>query len=151
MGGMRTQKKRPTDFSDCPWWKVIFCRKLFPFSLYRKQIYLCFFIGTNLFPSLRQQWTNKVCPLNVCGPRTFGWTGHTHVRFISREGAGPSVHVEGKAHLTFCYFYANDGSHWLPLKMYIESSYVQILCLVSYTPKLFFQKLTMNICKLRQK
>lgn len=41
----------------------------------------------------------------------------------------------------------NDKSR----KMYISSSYVQILCLVSYMAKLFFQKNNMNICKLRQK
>lgn len=34
--------------------------------------------------------------------------------------------------------------------MYIKSSYVQILSLVSYMLRLFFQENNMNICKLRQ-
>lgn len=34
--------------------------------------------------------------------------------------------------------------------MYIKSSYVQILSLVSYMLRLFFQENNVNICKLRQ-
>lgn len=48
-------------------------------------------------------------------------------------------------HLNICIRHAESRN------MCIKSSYVEILCLVSYMLKLFFQKNNMNICKLRRK
>lgn len=48
-------------------------------------------------------------------------------------------------HLNICIRHAESRN------MCIKSSYVEILCLVSYMLKLFFQKNNMNICKSRRK